>query len=162
MRLYSDSSFSAVESTIRARGARATPARVRVLSLLHSARGPLSHGDIEGLLSKEALPEMDRVTLYRVLDWLVDVELAHKATNARGVFCFTPATPNLEHTQHVHFRCTGCGSVICLDSPPPPPPELPKGFRLARMELDINGECRGCAKGHPRSRRHSPRLSASR
>ena len=125
-----------------------TPSRVRVLGLLQAANRPLSHGDIEGLLSQEALPVMDGVTLYRVLDWLVDVGLAHKAADARGVFCFTAAQPNVEHTRHMHFRCTGCGGVFCLKAPPPPHPELPRGFRFGGMVLDIRGECPRCAHSH--------------
>jgi hypothetical protein len=27
----------------------------------------------------------------------------------------------------------------------PKPPPLPKGYRLTGVELDIRGECRGCA-----------------
>jgi len=155
MKFHSDSPFSAIESAIRTTGARVTSSRVRVLSLLQSAQGPLSHGDIEQLLSKNALPELDRVTLYRVLDWLVDVGLAHKATNSRGVYCFTAAKPNIEHKRHMHFRCTDCGSVFCLDLPPPTPPELPNGFRLASVEFDISGECPDCAHNHPHLHRHS-------
>ena len=58
---------------IRAAGARATPARVRVLELLSAAPSPLSHYDIEQSLGEGSL---DRVTLYRVLDWMVEAGLA--------------------------------------------------------------------------------------
>ncbi len=146
-----DSHFLDIESTIRATGARVTSSRVQILSLLQTAHGPLSHNNIEDLLNKNELPEMDRVTLYRVLDWLVDVGLAHKANNARGVFCFTAAKPNIQHKQHMHFRCTDCGSVLCLDVPPPLPPVLPSGFHLANAEFDISGECSDCVhnRSHP-------------
>lgn len=126
-----------------------TTARVRVLALLRATHAPLSHGDIEARLNHEALPATDRVTLYRVLEWLVDVGLISKAADGRGVFRFAAANPDGEHGRHLHFRCTGCGGVFCLDSPPPPPPSLPVGFRLAGMELDIRGECPGCAHHHP-------------
>jgi Fur family ferric uptake transcriptional regulator len=149
MKLPSTSPFSVIESAIRATGARVTPSRVRVLGLLQSAHGPLSHGDIEKLLSQEALPAMDGVTLYRVLDWLADVGLVHKAADARGVFCFTAAQPNVEHAQHMHFRCTDCGEVFGRKAPLPSPPPLPRGFRLGGMSLDIRGECQRCA--HSRS-----------
>lgn len=146
-----DPAYPAIESAIRATGGRVTRSRVRVLGLLRSTHRPLSHGDIEIQLSKDALPEMDRVTLYRVLDWLADIGLAHKAADARGIFCFTAATSDSEHAQHMHFRCNGCGSVVCLDTPLPPPPKLPKGFRLARTEFDVSGQCSDCAKKPARS-----------
>lgn len=144
MKLHYDLSVSAIESMIRAKGARLTPARVRVLALLRSSHRQLSHSEIEQLLNKEGMPNIDRVTLYRVLDWLVDVTLAHKAPDARGVFCFAAANPDMEHTKHMHFRCTDCGNVFCLDAPPPPPPELPGGFHLISMEFDVCGLCKDC------------------
>lgn len=154
MKYSSDLSSTAVEPLIRAKGARVTSARVHVLRLLQSSRGALSHSDIADLLSENMLPQMDRVTLYRVLDWLVDVGLAHKAVNTHGIFCFSAAQPNIEHKQHAHFRCNDCGRVICLDMPPPFPPKLPTGFRLASVELDISGECSDCASTHSNLDQH--------
>ena len=54
---------------IRRTGARATPARVRVLQLLRVAPAALTRHEIEQALADQAL---DRVTLYRVLEWLVE------------------------------------------------------------------------------------------
>lgn len=142
------SPLAEIQSAIRAAGARVTPARVRVLAALRTAASPQSHAEIEEILAQEAHPAIDRVTLYRVLDWLCSAELAHKAADGRGVFRFSSAQPNVEHAGHVHFRCTGCGGVFCLKSPPPPVPELPRGFRLAAMALDIRGECPRCVRAH--------------
>jgi Fur family ferric uptake transcriptional regulator len=141
-------SVAAIQSAIRTAGARVTPARVRVLGVLQAAHGPLNHGGIEEALAAEAHPGIDRVTLYRVLDWLCEAGLAHKAADARGVFRFSAAQPSGEHAAHVHFRCTGCGGVFCLKAPPPPPPRLPRGFRLAAMDIDLRGECQACAHKH--------------
>ena len=138
------SSIAAVESVIRATGSRVTPARVRVLSLIKSAHGSLSRSEIERLLCSDGLPDIDGVTVYRVLDWLVNMGLVHKAANAHGVLCFTAAEPDVEHSQHAHFRCTGCGGVSCLDIPAPTAPQLPEGFRLLGVEMDIRGECPAC------------------
>lgn len=148
MKPRSESSVNAIQSAIRAAGSRVTPARVRVLGALRAAHGAQTHAEIDATLALEALPGIDRVTLYRVLDWLCEVGLAHKAADARGVFRYSAAQPNVEHTGHAHFRCTGCGGVFCLKSPPPPPPALPRGFRLSGMDLDLRGECRDCAHKH--------------
>ncbi|EXI76631.1 MAG TPA: transcriptional repressor [Candidatus Accumulibacter phosphatis] len=126
---------------IRRTGARATPARVRVLRLLRSAPAALSHHEIEQALGDLAL---DRVTLYRVLDWLVESGLAHRNADAQRTFRFSAAGGN-EHATHTHFRCDGCGRVFCLDAAPPAPPSLPEGFSLSRMELDLRGRCAQCA-----------------
>lgn len=142
------SPIAAIQSAIRAAGSRVTPARVRVLGMLQAAPGPQSHAEIEEGLAAETLPGIDRVTLYRVLDWLCEAGLAHKAADARGVFRFSAAQPNVEHAAHVHFRCTGCGGVFCLKAPPPAPPALPPGFRLDGVALDIRGECPRCVRSH--------------
>lgn len=140
-----DSRHAAIRSAISARQARVTEPRVRVLDLLQSAPEPLRHAEIEEELGREGHPAIDRVTLYRVLDWLVGAGLAHKAADAAGVFRFSAADPDQEHTHHAHFRCTRCGGVFCLDMPAPTPPELPDGFRFGSMTLDIRGECPRCA-----------------
>ena len=137
------SETAALAAQIRGTGARATPARIRVLQILRSAPAALTHHDIERALGALVL---DRVTLYRVLDWLVEAGLAHKSTDARGVFRFSVAAAG-EHQTHMHFRCDFCGRVFCLDAPPPTPPHLPEGFSLSRMDLDLRGCCAGCAEG---------------
>lgn len=138
-----DSEAAAIAAQIRAAGARATPARIRVLQILLNAPAALTHHDIEQALGALAL---DRVTLYRVLDWLVEAGLAHKSTDARGVFRFSVAAAG-EHQAHTHFRCDFCGRVFCLDAPPPTPPRLPDGFSLLRIDLDLRGCCATCAGG---------------
>lgn len=132
---------TAVAAQIRDTGARATPARIRVLQLLRAAPAAMTHHNIEAALDGLSL---DRVTLYRVLDWLVEAGLAHKSTDARGVFRFSVAAAG-EHQTHMHFRCEFCGRVFCLDAPPPTPPHLPDGFSLSRMDLDLRGCCATCA-----------------
>ncbi len=148
MKYNLESSLSKVEAAIRNVGARVTTSRVRVLNQLQTAPAPVSYRDIEETLGREALPRIDRVTLYRVLDWLTDNGLAHKAADAHGVFRFSAASPDGEHGKHVHFRCTGCGGVQCLNMKLPRPPPLPKGFRLTGMNLDLRGKCSRCARSH--------------
>ena len=135
------SEISALAAQIRNCGARATPARIRVLRLLQAAPGAMTHHDIESALGDGLL---DRVTLYRVLDWLVEAGLAHKNTDSSRVFRFSAALPG-EHTAHAHFSCESCGRVFCLEAAPPKPPTLPDGFSLSRMEIDLRGRCAHCA-----------------
>lgn len=130
----------AIAVQIRAVGARATPARIRVLRLLRAAPCALTHHDVEAALGS---PPMDRVTLYRVLDWLVESGLAHKLTDANRVFRFAVVAPG-EAAAHAHFRCDRCARVFCLDGAPPRAPDLPQGFSLSRMEVDLHGCCPDC------------------
>jgi Fur family ferric uptake transcriptional regulator len=135
------SSMSATANLLRTAGVKVTPGRTRVLDALLAASQPMSHADLEVLM-----PDADRVTLYRVLDSLVACGLALKAVDTRGVFRFSASSAQREHSGHVHFRCTGCGGVFCLKAAPPVPPRLPRGFRLAHVEYDVQGTCAQCAR----------------
>lgn len=129
---------------LRAAGVKVTRGRKRVLEVLDGARQPLRHGELEARLAEGDGSALDRVTLYRVLDSLVECGLALKAVDTRGVFRFSAAAARHRHLDHVHFRCTGCGGVFCLKAEPPPPPRLPRGFRLEQFEFDLRGTCAGC------------------
>ncbi|MDQ7989568.1 MAG: transcriptional repressor [Candidatus Dactylopiibacterium sp.] len=126
---------------IHALGARVTPARVAVLQLLEHAERALSHREIEEALAAG----FDRVTLYRVLDWLVDSGLGHRVTDAERVFRFSLAQAETRaHGLHAHFRCEDCGKVFCLDEVPAPAPPLPAGFSSHTVEYTITGHCARC------------------
>ena len=130
---------------LRTLGARLTAPRLQVLRVLRTAPAPLSHRELLDRL-RERDGELDRVTVYRVLDWLVANGLAQKAADARRTFRFAASDPLGAHESHVHFRCTRCGGVFCLKDAPPPRPRLPRGFRLARVNVDIEGACAHCAE----------------
>jgi len=133
-----------VPSLIRAAGVKVTRGRVRILELLRAANQPLSHAEVETALAGNQGEPVDRVTVYRVLDSLVDSDLALKAVDTRGVFRYSSAGSQQQHRSHVHFRCVDCGGVFCLDVPPPAAPDLPSGFRLIAVEFDVRGTCARC------------------
>lgn len=129
------------ESLIRARGMRVTHPRVAVLSVLLATREALSHHDVEARL---AGGPVDRVTVYRVLDWLVDEGLAHRITAPDRVRRFMADRPG--HAGHAHFLCSRCGKAICLDHGPAATVGLPRGFRAESVELTVHGRCPSCAR----------------
>ena len=127
-------------SALRATGERVTPARLRVyLALLDSARA-LSHHELESALV--AGTPVDRVTLYRVLDWLVEQGLAHRVAGLDRVWRFSIAHES--HASHAHFQCNRCGKVICLGEATTNRVPLPRGFRSEAVELTVKGRCAEC------------------
>ena len=124
-------------------GGRNTQARRNVLASLIAADRALSHSEIEAQL---AGTDLDRVTLYRVLDWLVEHTLAHRVANMGGHeramrFAFTrPEKPNA----HAHFQCTECGRTICLEDVAAPALNVPLGIELQGIELSAFGRCASC------------------
>jgi Fur family ferric uptake transcriptional regulator len=125
-------------SVIRDTGERVTPARVRVLGELLGAGRALSHHDLEHSLGADAI---DRVTLYRVLDWLVERGFSCRTLGADRVFRFSAQRGG---RGHAHFECSVCGRVLCLAAAAPQPQALPEGFRAESVALTVRGRCADC------------------
>ena len=127
-------------SALRATGERVTPARLRVyVALLDSVRA-LSHHELEAALG--AGTPVDRVTLYRVLDWLVEQGLAHRVAGIDRVWRFSIARET--RASHAHFQCNQCGKVISLGRAMTGRVPLPRGFRSEAVELRVLGRCAEC------------------
>ena len=127
-------------------GVRGTPAREQVLAILLAATRALSHQEVEAAAHEHGL-EFDRVTLYRVLDWLVTQGLAHKIEGRDRVWRFNAVTVTETEHGHAHFHCTRCGKVFCLEQMQPSfAVSLPTGFRFEKAELTVQGLCPGCTE----------------
>jgi Fur family ferric uptake transcriptional regulator len=141
---------------IRATGARMTRPRVEVLATLLAAQRALTHHEIERQMNRAL--GIDRVTIYRVLEWLTARGLAHRISGDDRVWRFNAAEGERTH-EHAHFKCNDCGEVICLDkataarSVP-----LPTGYRTQEIELTVKGLCADCVPA--RADRHRRQGSA--
>ncbi len=121
---------------------RPTPARVRVFAVLLAAPHALSHAEIEAAFAPDEAP--DRVTLYRVLDWLETNGLVHRIASEDRAWRFNASGP--DSAGHAHFHCMHCGQVFCLHALQPAFAfTLPPGYVLERAELRLQGRCPTCA-----------------
>lgn len=110
------------ERRLRSVSVRITKARVKVLAALLGANRALSHNEVQDMFSN-----MDRVTLYRALDCLIEAGLAHRIASDDRIFRYSVTGPDTvgheevddlepqgtQH-QHGHFKCTRCARVFCL------------------------------------------------
>jgi Fur family ferric uptake transcriptional regulator len=119
-------------------GGKVTRPRVETLRVLQSVDRAMTHAEVQ-----ERLPDLDRVTLYRTLEWLVSVQLAHHLTDANGLRRFSGRILADDHL-HAHFQCDTCGSTTCLDTVAVPEVTLPTGFASSRVEMLVRGQCRRC------------------
>lgn len=122
---------------LRSTGERITPSRVRVLAVLLQTDRTLSHHELE-----DRLAPIDRVTLYRVLDWLVEHRIAHRVSGTDRVWRFGIA--DAAHEAHAHFQCSACGMVLCLAEAPARSVPVPRGYRSQAVELTVKGLCADC------------------
>lgn len=134
---------------LRGTGARVTGARVQVLAALMRSDEALSHAELQRRLG-DGVP-LDRVTLYRVLDWLVEAGLAHRVSGPDRLWRFSAhgaATGPSGHDEHGHFKCVCCDRMFCMKGSPglarTVRAMLPDGFSGDEIELTVLGRCAQC------------------
>jgi Fur family ferric uptake transcriptional regulator len=127
---------------------QATPNRLRVLEVVGNNRFPLSASDIYKILERSST--INRVTVYRILDLLVDHSIVERISTG-GRAAYYGLAPNDYHQPHPHFYCKSCGQMDCLspeslvvDTEP-----LWRTFpgRIDKVEIRIDGICKNCEKG---------------
>ena len=135
--------YEKAKELIRHTGYRVTHNRLRTLAILLAEQYALTHREIEERLNVKE--HLDRVTLYRVLEWLSKNNLVHKIAGDDRVWRFRVNTELHSH-QHAHFICTRCTKVTCLsDYRIKSSPSLPLGYLFHEIELTIKGLCAECA-----------------
>ncbi len=125
----------------------ATPNRLRVLEVVGNNSCPLSAGDIFKTLERNS--SINRVTVYRILDRLVDQGMVERLSTG-GRAAYYGLAPNANHRPHPHFYCKSCGQMDCLN------PEslnvetdaMQRTFpgRIDKVEVRVDGICKNCLK----------------
>ena len=135
--------YEQAEEMIRHTGDRITSGRVRVLGILLAEKQAISHHEIEERMGDN--PVLNRVTLYRILEWLNKKGLAHKVISGDRKWRFRTNIYTGLH-QHAHFKCSRCTMVICLsDVKAQYSWPLPPGYQSQEVELTVKGLCAECA-----------------
>ena len=135
------------EEMLKAVGLDASENRMRILEVVGNNSFPLSAGDIYKTLARSS--PINRVTVYRILDLLVDEGVIERISTGGRAFYYGLA-PNDHHQAHPHFYCKRCGQMDCLN------PEslsieiapLWKTFpgRIDKVEVRVDGVCKNCVK----------------
>ena len=135
--------YKQAEEMIRHTGDRITSGRVRVLGILLAEKQAISHHEIEERMGDNRA--LNRVTLYRILEWLNKKGLAHKVISGDRKWRFRTNIYTGLH-QHAHFKCSRCTTVICLsDVKARYSRPLPPGYQSQDVELTVKGLCAECA-----------------
>jgi Fur family transcriptional regulator, ferric uptake regulator len=122
-----------------------TPHRLKVLEIIGSSPSPLSHREI--FMSLRDSHPIDRVTIYRILDLLVEKKLVVRISSGDRSFRYGLVSA-VDHSQHPHFYCNSCGFMGCLDQKVscmdlgPILASLP-GL-VNRVEVRLDGICNNC------------------
>lgn len=135
-------------SLLAGSGLSPTPRRVVVLECLLANRAPAAAPDI--LSQVQAHASINKATLYRILDLLVEHGLAlrHSAGERSFRYCALSPAAVHDHAVHCHFHCTRCGAMQCLEGSG----IIPDMGQLAReihgtvssVEIRLDGVCVQC------------------
>ncbi|MEQ1601081.1 MAG: transcriptional repressor [Methylophilaceae bacterium] len=122
-----------------------TAARTAVLSVLLKAQAAISHAEILAQLASTHSHEFDRVTLYRVLEWLTEHALIHRVIGDDRAWKFQISSPQTTH-HHAHLHCTQCGKTICLNQIQADlPAEIMTQYQVESVDIHIKGCCESCS-----------------
>ena len=121
-----------------------TDSRRAVLEAFLKTENALTHQDIE----RNTNERFDRVTIYRTLQTFIDKGIVHTIPSAdsgtRYALCRENCSEGHHHDNHVHFICDACGRTTCLDDVAIPSVSLPKGYKVAKIDMVVNGICAEC------------------
>jgi Fur family ferric uptake transcriptional regulator len=124
-----------------------TAHRLRVLEIIGASRHPLSAQEI--IETMNTTQEINRVTVYRILDLLVDKRLVERISSGDRSFRYGLA-PNVNHEAHAHFYCIECKEMACLspDHVDLSMESLERSFAglIERVEVRLDGICQDCRR----------------
>ena len=166
-----------LRALLRAAKLRITTVRLGVLAVLNSSDHALNAQQVFDAVAARhpRSAALDRVTVYRTLNTLVDSGLAHKLDPGDRVFrfrltdhsrCSHPAhelPAHHDHASHPHFVCDSCGTVECLESAQvqlssipapnssksPASPASPAPRRILKQDVVLHGTCPDCTPQDP-------------
>lgn len=134
-----------IAGILRKHGNKLTPQRHVVLKVMAASRDHLTP---EVIYEKSRLedPSIGRVTVYRTLELLSNLDLVCKVHTGEGCRSYMMRRPT-EH--HHHLICSGCGKVVdftnCnLDETEKTLSEK-SGFAIKGHLLEFYGLCQSCA-----------------
>jgi Fur family ferric uptake transcriptional regulator len=121
--------------------------RLSVLEAIGNNSYPLSAADIFRIVERHR--PINRVTVYRILDLLVEHGLVERLSTGGRSFYYGLA-PNAHHQPHPHFYCQRCGQMDCLN-----PDSLVVDTRrfsdtfagkVEKVEVRLDGVCKNCMR----------------
>lgn len=142
---------SDLQRRCRARGVPLTPQRRAVFeALLADPTHPAADRVYETV--RRTIPGISPATVYRVLEFLVEVGVARK-TCSPGSQCRYDARV----TRHHHLVCLCCERMVDLSDPAlddlPIPDPRATGFAIEDYSVQFRGICPACSKARRTSRR---------
>ena len=131
------------DEVLKAHGLKNTKQRQIVLEELAKVNSAISQPELEKKVGKA----MDRVTLYRILSTFQEKGIVHSVMDQYGTNNYASCSPSCKeghhHDDHLHFNCTNCSKIYCLDVKIPAL-QMPTGFTAHTVNTIASGICTNC------------------
>lgn len=121
---------------------RNTPTQKAVLSVLTSKRRAMS----QDAILKQMEVEVNRATVYRILNRFCEDEIVHRIVADDGKQYFAVCTKGAHVPipgNHFHFRCTKCETIECL--PSVVQYSVPESYKVESLNCVLVGVCKDCS-----------------
>lgn len=124
------------------RGLKATVNRLNLLEKMQKYGSAMGYSSI-----KNEMKPIDRVTLYRILESLKEKGVIHKAFQENNetyyAICGTTCDTKTHTHDHIHFNCSNCSSVTCVEPVKSITIEIPK-YEIHELSINASGLCLNC------------------
>ena len=114
--------------------------RLSILQVLHSTKEHPTADRLYAMLKEKAYIGISKATLYNTLQLFVE----------KGIITQVDMRSNEAHYEptvsfHPHFVCEKCGKIMDLEGEPPQV-DLPEGFKVNKLTMNMSGICSECSK----------------
>ncbi len=134
--------MNAFHKILKSKNLSTTRVRVNMLSVLSSSNLPLSEKELEEAMDYAC----DRATIYRNLSSLTEKGILVRLLSG-DAFKYKMKAINSKKEKkpdHLHFQCTKCNRLICLEDIPVSDFKLPGGYIKTENHFLVTGICKDC------------------
>lgn len=117
-----------------------TSCREGIIEVIMNSKSALSENEIKDRLHGN----YDRTTFYRSFKTLEEYNIIHKIVVDNQVVRYALHNEITNKKDHMHFYCTACDNVLCMEDIPMDIPDVPDGFTINQTEVVIKGVCSKC------------------
>lgn len=123
-------------------GVKPTSNRLLVLARLADSERPMGLVELE-----TALETLERSSIFRVLQVLLDHDVIHSVEDGKGIIkyelCHGDHCCSIDD-MHAHFYCEKCERVYCFEDVKAPQMDIPSNFQVRSVNYMLKGICPDC------------------
>ena len=147
--MTSESALAAAKAICQQKKLRFTDKRPQVFSVLASQHTALGASEIADILRDSKQMSMPMMSIYRILDFLVDNHLAHRLSSINKFLICQHLCCEHEHKLAQFLICNECQSIEEITASEHSQQDIEaitshSGFQLSNRQVELNGTCKQC------------------